>query len=234
VGSVVRRVRLARLAALACCLVACGADPPLDVAPDVDLSRFQGKWYEIAKLPRVTQADCYATMAFYTQLSDRALRLVNQCNVGGSDGPLDTVTMNATVADPATPAKLALEVAGFSGDYWIVEVGSTYDYAVIGHPSRSYLWILSRTPELDSSTLEGILGRARGNRFDTSQLEYTPQATAGERVSSGEPLGQAPPAVSTGCAISPAIQPGLGAWCFGLAIAVLVLRRGREGGSSRQ
>jgi apolipoprotein D and lipocalin family protein len=227
-----RGALLASLVALVSVLSGCGADPPLDVAPNVDLSRFQGKWYEIAKLPRVTQADCYATMAFYTQLSDGTLRLVNQCSVGQSDGPLYTVTMNATVPDPSTPAKLALQVAGFSGDYWILEVGSSYEYAVVGHPSRSYLWILSRTPALDSTTLEGILGRARGNQFDTSRLEYTPQPTAGERVSSDEPLGQAPPALTTGCATSPRGSGTAVGW-WSLAIALLGLRGSRGRGTAR-
>src|SRR5580698_11584928 len=87
------------IAAFALGSLSCGAEPPLDVAQQVDLSRFQGKWYEIAKLPRITQTDCYGTTAFYTQSSDGALQLVNQCNVGGNFGPLKTVTMNATVPD---------------------------------------------------------------------------------------------------------------------------------------
>lgn len=221
------RSRLALLAALACGPLGCGADPPLEVAQNVDLSQFQGKWYEIAKLPRITQTDCYSTMGFYTQLSDGSMSLVNQCNLGSNDGPLNTVAMSATVADPSVPAKLALQVGGFSGDYWILEVGSSYEYAVVGEPTRSYLWILSRTTALDSTTLQGIVGRAESNHFDTSQLEYTPQASAGERVSSNNPVGQVPPAVKTGCAVSGPIDGGStgSSWCLGLALALLALRR---------
>ena len=60
-------------------------------------------------------------------------------------------------------------------------MGSHYEYAVVGHPSRLYLWILSRTPTLDSSVMSGVLARARPRHFDTSQLEFTPQPPAGER-----------------------------------------------------
>ena len=178
--------------ALVALMAGCGADPPLDVAPNVDLSRFQGKWYEIAKLPRATQTDCNGTTAFYTLTSDGSLNLVNQCNVGGPNGALNTVAMTATAPDKTVPAKLALEVSGFSGDYWILEVGPNYEYAVVGHPSRSYLWILSRAPTLDTGTTTGILSRAQANQFDTSRIEYTPQPPSGERVSSDAPIGPVP------------------------------------------
>jgi apolipoprotein D and lipocalin family protein len=219
------RVRSVRvwLAAFACLLLGCGADPPLDVAQSVDLSRFQGKWYEIAKLPRVAETDCYATMAFYTRQSDGSLTIVNQCAVGSLDGPLDTVTMTANAPDPSVAAKLALQVGGFAGDYWILEVGSDYEYAVVGHPSRSYLWILSRSTTIDSTTLQGIVGRAQNNHFDTSHLEYTQQASAGDRVSSDQPVGQVPPAVKTGCGISPSTD-GRSAWWWVLAATLLGLR----------
>src|ERR1700744_4068672 len=121
-------------------LSACTTAPPLDVARNADPSKFSGKWYEIARLPRTTQTDCHGTTAFYTQNSDGTLSLVNQCNVGGATGPLNTVNMTATVPDGANQAKLALQVGGYSGDYWILEVGPNYEYAVVGHPSRLYLW----------------------------------------------------------------------------------------------
>ncbi len=191
--------------AIACGALGCAANPPLDVADNVDLSSFQGKWYEIARLPRTTQTDCYGTTAFYTQASDGTLSFVNQCNVGSDNGVLNTVSMVASVPDPTVPAKLTVTVGGFSGDYWILEVGSNYEYAVVGHPSRAYLWILSRAPTLDAATMQGILSRAQTNLFDTSQLLYTPQPPGAERVASDTPEGGTPPAVQTGCSVS---QPG--------------------------
>ncbi|MGO9834506.1 MAG: lipocalin family protein [Polyangiaceae bacterium] len=202
----------------------CVSEPPLDVAPDVDLSRFQGKWYEIARLPRITETDCYGTTAFYTAGSGGGLQLVHQCNVGSTTGPLNTISMVATVPNASVPAKLALSVGGYSGDYWILEVGPSYEYAVIGHPSRSYFWILSRAPTLDPATLQGVLGRAESGHFDTSQLEFTPQPPAGDRVSSDAPIGAVPPAMSTGCGISPATGRNTAVFWFGMVIVAGIRR----------
>jgi apolipoprotein D and lipocalin family protein len=214
--------------ALACAAVACSSDPPLDVASNVDLSRFQGKWYEIARLPRTTQTDCHGTTAFYTQGSDGALTFVNQCNVGGATGPLKTVSMSAKVPDQGVPAKLALDVGGYTGDYWILEVGSNYEYAVVGHPSRLYFWILSRTPTLDPTTMQGVLGRAQSNHFDTTQIQYTPQPPPDDRASSDAPVGDVPPALQTGCSASaPRSSTGQG-WALALVVAALATRGHRR------
>jgi apolipoprotein D and lipocalin family protein len=182
--------------------LACSSGPPLDVASNVNLARFQGKWYEIARLPRTTQTDCHGTTAFYTRASDGALSFVNQCNVGSATGPLKTVSMTASVPNASVPAKLALDVGGYVGDYWILEVGPNYEYAVIGHPSRLYWWVLSRTPSLDASTMQGLIARATSEQFDMSQIQYTPQPPAGERDSLTTPEGPIPPALSTGCSMA--------------------------------
>ncbi len=208
--------------------VGCSSDPPLDVAQTVDLSRFQGKWYEIARLPRATQTDCHGTTAFYTQGSDGTLGFVNQCNMGGPTGPLKTVSMSAKIPDPSVPAKLALDVGGYTGDYWILEVGQDYEYAVVGHPSRLYFWILSRTPTLDPATTAGILDRAQTKHFDTSQIEYTPQPPGAERIASAAPVGDVPPAVQTGCSASPASPNGAGEWALALIVGGMVVRSRRR------
>jgi apolipoprotein D and lipocalin family protein len=213
-------------------LVACGSDAPLSAASNVDLGQFQGKWYEIARLPRSTQTDCHGTTAFYTQQSDGTLSFVNQCNVGATDGPLHTVSMVASVPDSKSPSKLLLDVGGFSGDYWILEVGVNYEYAVVGHPSRQYLWILSRTATLDSDTLQGIIGRAQGQQFDMSKLQYTPQPPAGERSDLAGPEGPVPPAAKNGCSASGGAGAGTG-WAFGVAGAIVLVALGGRRRRSR-
>jgi len=110
-----------------------GAPAP-EVAPAVDLQRFTGKWYEIAKLPRTTEAHCTGTVATYQRRSDGDLEMTSQCRLDTLDGPSKSVTAIAKIPDPAVPAKLALAVGGFYGDYWILEVGTNYEYAVIGQP----------------------------------------------------------------------------------------------------
>ncbi len=213
-----RTLLLTLLVAVASLAIGCGSEPPLDVASSVDLTRFQGKWYEIARLPRTTQTDCYGTTAFYAPGANGTLNFVNQCNVGSATGPLTTVSMVASVPDTTVPAKLTLDVGGFTGDYWILEVGQDYEYAVVGHPSRAYLWILSRSPTLDSTTMQGVLGRAQDNHFDTSRLLYTPQPPGAERVALDTPEGTVPQAVHTGCSLSPETRDQGASGCMGLFV----------------
>ena len=163
---------LAFVALSALALGGCGNEP-LDVAPSVDLARFQGKWYEVAKLPRPTQANCKATTAFYT-LREGGLDVTHECHLDTLDGELRQRTARATVAD--STAKLNIDFGGFSGEYWILEVGEHYEHAVVGVPSRDYLWILSRTPTLDEPTLTSLVKLAHDAKFDTGRLEYTVQA----------------------------------------------------------
>jgi len=163
--------------ALATCFAfsAC-QNAPLDVVDGVDLSRFQGRWYEIARLPRATQIDCAGTTASYQLRSAGELVVTNECSVGSLGGARRQVKALAKVTNPAVPAKLSVDFGGFFGDYWIIDLDrEAYRYAVVGHPTRQYLWILSRTPSLDEGTLAPLLDRAKQNGFDTSRLEYTKQ-----------------------------------------------------------
>jgi apolipoprotein D and lipocalin family protein len=219
-----RTLLLPLVALVGLSLAACSQDPPLPVAQNVDLSQFQGQWYEIAKLPRVTQADCYGTTAMYTLNADGSLDLVNTCAIGSLSGSPKTVTMHASAQDPTTPAKLSLEVAGFSGDYWILDVGPQYEYAVVGHPSRSYLWILSRTPTMDPTTLQGRLSTAQADGFDTTKLEYTPQPSG-----PATPQGNVLPSQGHGCGVAAAGESGGGALVVGIGVlAAIAFRRRRE------
>jgi apolipoprotein D and lipocalin family protein len=164
---------------------ACKQDPPLATVSSVDLNRFQGQWYEVASLPRTTQTDCTGTRASYAVTSPTSLTLVHQCNVGSLSGPVRQVVANAVVQDTNAPAKLQVDFGGFYGDYWIIDLGQKYEYAVVGHPSRDYLWVLSRTPKLDAATLADITKRAQDNGFDTSKLQYTVQPETAADPSTG-------------------------------------------------
>lgn len=176
-------------------LPACDDKPPLAVA-DVDLARFQGKWYEIAKLPRVTETGCRETTATYSLKGDGRLDVRSECQ---DDGVTRRMIAEAVVSDKETPGKLSLDIGGFYGDYWILEVGKEYDYAVVGHPTRDYLWILSRTPTLKQEELTSILDRTRAKQFDVSRLEYTVQS--GES-SVAEPMAQNVEPREYGCAMA--------------------------------
>jgi apolipoprotein D and lipocalin family protein len=155
-------------------LPAC-SNEPLDVAPSVDLARFQGQWFEIAKLPRITQANCTGTTAFY-KVREGGMDVVNECHLDKLDGTLKSSSARVNTTTEGQSAKLSIDVGGFFGDYWILEVGENYEYAVVGVPSRDYLWILSRTAKLDQPKLDAIVARTKAAKFDTSRLEFTVQA----------------------------------------------------------
>jgi len=91
----------------------CRDEPPLEVAR-VELARMQGKWFEIASLPRQSQAGCTGTTAEYQLASETELRVVNECHEGTRDGPLKRVSARAIATDAAVPAKLSLDF-GFAG-----------------------------------------------------------------------------------------------------------------------
>jgi apolipoprotein D and lipocalin family protein len=160
------------LALLSLLFCSCQENAPLEVAQGVDLERFQGKWFEIAKLPRSSQAGCTATTSSYTLKGEGELLVVNECR-RGVDGPLDRMAARAVVTEPDVPAKLSLNFGFAYGDYWIIELGQNYEYAVIGHPTRDYLWILSRTPKLDAEVLASVLERAAARGFPVTLLDYT-------------------------------------------------------------
>jgi apolipoprotein D and lipocalin family protein len=160
-----------------CALVGSVLDPP-SVVPAVDLDRYTGKWYEIARYPTFFQADCAGATAEYTARPDGSIGVFNTCLA--ADGSIvSTIEGTATVTDPTTNAKLAVRfpIAPFPGPYWIIELGPDYDYAVVGDPTRNSLFILSRTPTLDPAVLDGILSRLPGHGYDPEQLIYDSYVT---------------------------------------------------------
>ena len=168
---------LATLAALAGCSASTTKRlrlPPLETVVHVDLARYVGTWYEIASFPQSFQKGCVATTATYTIRADGDLDVLNPCRKDALDGPEKSALGRARVVDGATNAKLEVSFfRPFWGDYWIVDLGADYDYAVVGHPGRDYLWILSRTPTMPEATYEGILARLKTQGYDTSRLKRT-------------------------------------------------------------
>jgi len=164
----------ARAASIGLLALACQSEAPLEVAR-VDLSRMQGKWFEIAALPRPSQAGCTGTTATYELKSERELLVRNECHEGSLQGPVKRVAARAIATDAAVPAKLSLDFGFAYGDYWIIEVAGDYGYAVVGHPTRDYLWILSRERSLPPPVLDGILERSKSRGFPVGILKYTEQ-----------------------------------------------------------
>jgi apolipoprotein D and lipocalin family protein len=150
--------------------------PPLKVVTFVDLSRYAGTWYEISRYPNRFQEGCVGTTATYTIRKDGKIDVLNQCRRGTLDGEISSVKGKAWVVDNKTNAKLKVSFFWpFSGHYWIIDLGENYDYAVVGHPERKYLWILSRSPRMDEKIYNLILQKLRLQFYDTSKLIKTLQ-----------------------------------------------------------
>lgn len=153
--------------------------PPATV-PSVDLERYAGLWYEIAKIPNRFQKKCAGnTTAYYSIRSDGKIDVINRCMK--QNGDFDEARGIARVEDPLSNAKLKvsfvrfLGMSLFWGDYWIIGLGDNYEYAVVGTPNRKYGWILARNPKLDEATLQTITELLREQGYDPADFEMTRQ-----------------------------------------------------------
>ncbi len=151
-------------------------DSPLLTVEQVDLQRYIGVWHEIARYPNRFQENCIGSRATYGLRDDGAISVLNECYDSSSGGKLRSVTGKAKIVDTKSNAKLKVSFFWpFYGDYWIIDLGKDYEYAVIGHPKRKYLWILSRSVTVDESVYEGILERLKDKQYDITKLIKTPQ-----------------------------------------------------------
>jgi len=148
----------------------------LPTVPYVDLKKYAGKWYEIAAFPQWFQKGCYCSTAEYT-LTDKGFVIVeNNCNKNGINGKKSNIKGKAFVEENSGNAKLKVQFFWpFKAKYWIIDLADDYSYAVIGHPNRKYLWILSRTPTMDDAIYQQIISRIKEKGFDISKIKITKQ-----------------------------------------------------------
>ncbi|WP_303312492.1 lipocalin family protein [Hymenobacter sp. BT730] len=148
----------------------------LPVVPHVDLKRYVGLWYEIARLPTRFEKDCVAVTAEYNLQPDGTLSVRNSCHRNKLHSPAETATGTARVADRRTNAKLKVSFFWpFAGDYWILDLEGDYQYALVGEPKRENLWILSRHSHLERSIRDKLVAKARRLGFPVEKLIFTPQ-----------------------------------------------------------
>ena len=145
----------------------------LDVISHVELEKYLGKWYEIAHLPAKFQEGCDETTATYTLLKDGNISVLNQCT---KNGKMKQAKGKAKIVDKDSNAKLKVTFFWpFYGDYWIIKLGDEYDYSVVGTPDRKYLWILSRTPQMNDKLYSQLLEYAKSKGFDVNKVIKTLQ-----------------------------------------------------------
>lgn len=159
------------------------SDPPATVAA-VDLPRYLGTWYEVARFPMWAQdratVVCEDVTATYTLRPDGRVGVENRClNAVDNDAPRG-VTGHAYVVPGTNGARLRVSFFWpFHGDYWVIGLDPEYRWAVVGDPRREYLWVLSRTPALAEADYERAVGRARDEGFAVGRLRRTRQRAAG-------------------------------------------------------
>jgi apolipoprotein D and lipocalin family protein len=160
----------------------------LNVIDSVDLVRYGGTWYEIARLPNRFQDDCIGDVtATYTLLEDGQIKVVNRCRT--EDGTFSEVEGRARRASKDGPiSKLEVRFAPAFlsflpfvwGDYWILDLASDYSYAVIGEPDREFLWVLARSPQMDQGTLGKVLERVEKQGYMLDRLIQTKHTQGGQ------------------------------------------------------
>jgi apolipoprotein D and lipocalin family protein len=154
--------------------------PQLVTVKQVDLNKYIGLWFEVAKIPNSFQDQCdNGTTAEYKIDEDGDIIVTNSCY--DKDGNLDVAEGLAKVVDKKTNSKLEvsfvsfLGIRPFWGDYWIIGLDENYQWAVIGTPGRKYGWVLSRTPSLPESTLQEIFSILKSQNYNPEDFEMSKQ-----------------------------------------------------------
>lgn len=165
-------------------IAACTSQPvnrdssePLKTVDFVDLDRYLGRWYEIARLPNRFEKNCEGVTADYGRRDDGLISVVNTCRKGSPEGEAKAANGRARIVDQTTNAKLKVSFFGpFWGDYWVIGLAEDYSLALVGEPSGRYLWILARTPQISDATRDTAVSRLRAMGYDTDALYFTAQA----------------------------------------------------------
>ena len=138
---------------------------------DVNIDRYLGKWYEIARFPHSFEKGLAGVTAEYSYRDDGKIRVVNSGYKGSLDGKFSRAVGKAKIPDEDHPGRLKVSFfLFFYGDYYILELDEDYQWAMIGSSSPKYFWILSRTPQMDEETYRMLLDQARERGYDLDQL----------------------------------------------------------------
>ncbi|MDT8923250.1 lipocalin family protein [Pseudomonas taiwanensis] len=150
---------------------------PPPTTQQVDLQRYQGTWYELARLPMFFQRNCVQSEAHYVLREDGRIDVTNRCKE--NDGQWNEAKGIAEAQQPGKTDKLWVTFDNWfsrlapgltKGDYWVLYHDQDYRVALVGHPNREYLWLLSRTPTVTEQTREQMLSIARNQGYDTRKL----------------------------------------------------------------
>jgi apolipoprotein D and lipocalin family protein len=143
-------------------------------AKSVELERYLGRWYEMARYEAPFQKDCEGVTADYSLRQDGKIKVINSCRKGGVDGKLEQAEGKAKIVDASNGAKLKVSFFGpFYGDYWVLDRADDYSWSIVGEPSGRYLWILTRTAKPDSQARAMLEARVKALGYDWSLVRIT-------------------------------------------------------------
>ena len=190
--------RLLIVASMAIAWPAAAASLPNRPVPSLDLHRYAGQWYEIARLPMYFERECLdAVVATYTPNPDGTIHVHNTCRTRKGRSSVDGVArmkkhQPAALEVRFAPAWLTWLPMAWA-DYWVIEVDAGYQWAVIGGPGRNHLWILSRQPTMDPALLQTLVEHSRQRGYPVDRLMMTAPAGAPDRPAESAPAPNGTP-----------------------------------------
>lgn len=161
---------------------AVAAEPPLATIPALDVPRYMGTWYEIAKFPNRFQKKCTGfTSATYAAKADGKVQVTNRCRTetGQTDEAIGVARQIGGPTSPKLKVRFAPAIVSFLpmvwGDYWVIDLDPNYQLAAVSEEKREYLWILARTPKVDKASYDALVARLAAKGLDVSKLVATKQ-----------------------------------------------------------
>jgi len=143
----------------------------LQTVNSINIEKYKGLWYEIAIFPNKFEKGCSCTTAEYTPNQKGYIEVINTCK---RKGEIDKIKGKAFIVKNSNNTKLKVQFFWpFKGDYWIIDIDEDYTYAIVSNPSKKYLWILSRTPQMDEKLYNSILEKLKERNFDISKIVKT-------------------------------------------------------------
>lgn len=153
---------------------------PVETVDYLNLERYLGRWYEIARIDNKFQKNCTATQANYSYRTDGDLRVRNTCRLNTPKGPVKEAIARGWIDDDQTNSKLKVQfffkgvkIPLFAGNYWVLKIDPDYRHVLIGDPTRRYLWVLSRAKKMSQPILNKYVAAAKDQGFDVSKLIKT-------------------------------------------------------------
>ena len=172
---VLKFLKLLAISSFIILFTACSSkNPPLQTVEKVELNKYLGSWYEIARYEHFFERDCKNVTANYSMIDSETIKVINRCTKIQTNEKKEAIGRAYAIDESNSKLKVSF-FRPFYGDYWVLMLDENYKYAVVGTPSREYLWILARTSKLDEKIKKDILKKLPSLGFDTSKLIWTIQ-----------------------------------------------------------